>query len=277
MLNAMLATVLALTVIIHMFNTLAYAVRPAGVSTKRIAIAFSLWNLLFLVSSTANTIQGPLMSSIIDEAERAGTGLGNLGYLSADFRLVLLAATVGTVLGTIMIPSFIKVFERSIMLFDRVGSIVGMIKAAFSREKVRRVLTEVRLPSADMARRAREKGIPKRILLLNFVITGIFTTGVLSALYAGIMEPGFARTTLSMSAVVNGIGQVLSAIMVDPRVATITDEAARGIRPVADVRHMTFYLALSRIAGTLLAQVLFMPAAALIALVAKLIGSLGIG
>jgi len=266
-------TVLVLTVIIHMFNTLAYAVRPAGVSTKRIAVAFSLWNVLFLVSSTANTIQAPFMSSIIDKAVESGSE--SLHYLVADFRLVLLAATIGTVLGALLIPSFIKIFIRSIMLFERVGSVPRMITMAFSREKVRKAVADVRLPSVEAVRRAREKGIPRRIMLLNFIITGVYTTGVLSALYAGIMEPGLARTTLAMSAVVNGIGQILSATMVDPKVAAITDEAARGVRAEEDVRHMTLYLVLSRAAGTMLAQAFFLPAAGLIVHAARIIATFG--
>ena len=263
------ATVLLLTVVIHMFNTMAYAVRPAGVTTKRIAIAFSLWNVLFLVCSTANTIQGPFMSSIIDKAVRSGAGPES--YIGTDFRLVLLSATVGSILGALLIPSFIRIFVRTIMLFDRVGSVPSMLVAAFSRDKMRKAAAEAELPRMEMVRRARQKGIPRRIVLLNFIITGVFTTGVLSALYAGVMEPTLARTTLSMSAVVNGIGQVLSATMVDPRVASITDEAARGVRPAGDVKHMTLYLALSRIAGTVLAQVIFVPAAWLIAFVSGLI------
>lgn len=266
-----LTAVLALTIVIHIFNTLSYAVRPAGVSTKRIAIAFSLWNVLFLVSSTANTVQGPFMSNIIDAALNAASGPEVLNFIVTDFRLVLWAATIGTVLGTLLIPSFIKIFTRSIMLFDRVGSVPGMFVAAFSREKLHRVVADVHLPNADTVRRAREKGIPRRIMLLNCIITGIYTTGVLSALYASLLEPGLARTTLAMSAVVNGIGQVLSATMVDPKVASITDEAARGIRAEEDVKYMTLYLAFSRVAGTLLAQVFFVPAAVLVAYVSKMI------
>jgi hypothetical protein len=44
----------SLTFVIHLIGTLAYAVRIAGVRTRRIAISFALFNILVLVSRTSN-------------------------------------------------------------------------------------------------------------------------------------------------------------------------------------------------------------------------------
>ncbi|PKM83308.1 MAG: hypothetical protein CVU89_00700 [Firmicutes bacterium HGW-Firmicutes-14] len=52
--------------------------------------------------------------------------------------------------------------------------------------------------------------------------------------------------------------------LTDPHVASITDEAARGKRPDGDVKILSMYLAFSRIGGTLIAQLFFVPAALLI-------------
>ena len=48
-----LAIICLLTFIIHLIGTLAYAVRIAGVRTRRIAVSFALFNILILVSRTA--------------------------------------------------------------------------------------------------------------------------------------------------------------------------------------------------------------------------------
>jgi hypothetical protein len=55
-------TIFTLTFLIHLIGTLAYAVRIAGVRTRRIVVALSLFNLLMLLSRTANSFQAPTTS-----------------------------------------------------------------------------------------------------------------------------------------------------------------------------------------------------------------------
>jgi hypothetical protein len=57
-----LITICALTFVIHLIGTLAYAVRIAGVRTGRIAVSFALFNILVLVSRTSNSFQGPFLA-----------------------------------------------------------------------------------------------------------------------------------------------------------------------------------------------------------------------
>ena len=48
--DANLLFICFLTLVIHVVGTLAYAVRIAGIKTQRIAISFSLFNILALIS-----------------------------------------------------------------------------------------------------------------------------------------------------------------------------------------------------------------------------------
>lgn len=265
-----------MTTIIHLINTLNYSVRLAGVKTKRLAIAFSLFNVIFLISSTANTVQAPLLAKISDKLF-AGVERGsalyseNLVSLSWDIRLVLACATIGTVAGTMLIPSFVRIMSKGIFLFERTGSIPLLLALLFSPGKLRKVMADVYLPGTETVNRSHHPDIPKKLLTLNVLIIGVFTTGVLSALYAGSLVPEFGKTAAMLSSLVNGGAQILLATIVDPTVANITDQSIRGVRSEADVKSMVMYLAFSRIAGTLLAQVIFIPAAELIRLVAHLI------
>ena len=77
-----LAVICALTFVIHLIGTLAYAVRIAGVRTQRIAVSFALFNILVLVSRTSNSFQGPFLAKRIEENIRPRRGQG----LLADFR-----------------------------------------------------------------------------------------------------------------------------------------------------------------------------------------------
>ena len=56
-----LSIICALTFVIHLIGTLAYAARIAGVRTGHIATALTLFNLLVLISRTSNSFQAPLM------------------------------------------------------------------------------------------------------------------------------------------------------------------------------------------------------------------------
>ena len=83
-----------LTFVIHLIGTLAYAVRIAGVRTRRIAVSFSLSNILILVSRTSNSFQGPFLAKRIESNIAGGVSFGLLG----DFRWMLFSATLATIL-----------------------------------------------------------------------------------------------------------------------------------------------------------------------------------
>src|SRR5215475_13695815 len=82
--DAQLAVLFALTFLINLIGSLAYSVRIAGVRTGRIALSFSLFNLLVLVSRTANTFQAPLLAKRVEHQ----LGAGHAGSV-ADFRWLL--------------------------------------------------------------------------------------------------------------------------------------------------------------------------------------------
>jgi hypothetical protein len=57
---------------------------------------------------------------------------------------------------------------------------------------------------------------------------------------------------------------------VDPRSASIVDKTVKGQRPAAHVNSMIFWLAATAVLGTLLSQLLLLPASSLIGVVAHL-------
>jgi len=279
-----LLVVAVLTAVIHLINTLTYSVRLSGVRTRRLATAVSLFNVIFLLASTANTIQGPLLSSIVERAINIGEAQARgripadqliyqpvyqeqLVLLEQNIRFVIAAATVGTLVGTILIPAFVRIFIRAIFLFEETGSVPRMIGMVIvSPRRIFQLTRQVCLPRKDSLKliTARRISIPKGFLILNIIVTGVYTTGVLSSLYAGALFPEFRSTAALLSAVVNGIATVLAATVVDPTAASITDQALRGERSEDDVKQMALYLSCTRILGTIFAQVIFLPSACFI-------------
>ncbi|OPZ73847.1 MAG: hypothetical protein BWY80_00811 [Firmicutes bacterium ADurb.Bin456] len=287
-----LLIVAALTAVIHMVNTLIYAVRISGVRTKRLATALSLFNVIFLLASTANSIQGFLLASIVEKAISAGQKQAGipmpldqlvyhpayqeqLALLDHRIRFIIVAASLGTVLGALLIPAFVNIFNRAIFLFEETGSVPRMLMIMlFSPRKVFGAGGgQFRMPrkKAFQALSSRKGTIPKTFIILNFLVTGIYTTGVLSALYAGALFPDFRAAAATLSAVVNGVATILATTVVDPVAAVITDQALRGDRSEDDVKQMAIYLSVSRFLGTGLAQLLFVPSALMIKYFASLL------
>src|SRR5258706_15608426 len=106
-----LAVICLLTFVIHLIGTLAYSVRIAGVRTRRIAVSFALFNVLVLVSRTSNSFQGPFLAKRVEENLAQPTAHS----LTADFRWLLLSATVATVIGGFLIPTFQRLFSRAVL------------------------------------------------------------------------------------------------------------------------------------------------------------------
>jgi hypothetical protein len=138
-----LLVICGLTFVIHVIATLAYAVRIAGVRTRRIAVSFSLFGIIALVSRTANSFQGPFIAKRVelDIAHHMEHGL--LG----DFRLFLLTATVASTVGAFLIPTFQRYFSRAVDHFQANRSIPRLLLHIFSRGGVSYIRLGARLPS----------------------------------------------------------------------------------------------------------------------------------
>ena len=61
--------VMMLTFLITLIGTLAYSIRIVGVRTGKIALSFALFNIFVLLSRTANTIQGPMLTKYVEKSQ----------------------------------------------------------------------------------------------------------------------------------------------------------------------------------------------------------------
>ena len=263
----LLITVAALTALIHLINTLALSVRISGVRTHRLAIALSLYNVVFLLASTANSVLAPLMAAINERVINADpTALTTqlttvqLAGLEQQGRVILAAATVGTLIGAVCMPVFVRFFTRAIGLFEETGSVPRLIGRLLRSPRAKAAAPPLPVAATDAPRLP----IPKTFLALNALVAGLYTTGVLSAVFAGALNPETRQTAITLSPLINGFATVLAAAVVDPTAASITDQALNEERHADDVKRMTFYLSASRLTGTVLAQALFLPAAYLV-------------
>ncbi|WP_324739891.1 lipid II flippase Amj family protein [Tsuneonella sp. CC-YZS046] len=263
-----LAVICLLTFGINLIGALAYAARIAGVRTRRIAVSFALFNVLVLLSRLSNSFLGPFLAKRIENALAEGTG----EFLLRDFRMILLSATIATIAGTLMIPTVQRWFCSAINDFQDHRSIPKLVMHAFARGGlgyIRRTSTAPRMTHVAELRKPR--GISGTVIFLNVLAQALLTVGVVASLYAGYLYPEYRVTASQLSAVVNGFATILLFVLIDPQLSVMTDDVVAGNISEPMFRRTIVWLSLSRIAGTLLAQMLFLPAAWLVVLVAGVI------
>jgi len=259
-----LIELIILTVVIHIVDTLAYSVRLNSVKSGQVALSFSLFNMFVLVSRTANLFQGPLIAIII------GSGIDRDLNPVSDMRIVIFASTVGTILGIVLIPTFLKIFGAAVKRLELTGSVPSLVVEALHVNNLKRMVKSATRPSKTMLKRLRFREIPKRLLIINAVVTGIYTIGVLAANYSALLVPEHLRLAAGASAgLINGIATILLTFFIDPNSAIITDQALRGKRPYGDVKALVIMLIGTKLTGTLLGQLFFLPAAQIIAFIYK--------
>jgi hypothetical protein len=256
-----LAIICALTFIIHLIGTLAYSVRIAGVRTRRIAVSLALFNILLLVSRTSNSFQGPFLAKRIEKNLLHPATHG----LISDFRWLLLSATIASIAGAFLIPTFQRVFCRAVTAFQVHRSIPRLLLHICFRGGLAHIRDSVSVPASGNVTALRTEGsISKGTILLNVIVVALWTVGVFAPLYAGYLNPQLRVTCSTLSAVVNGVATILMAIIIDPQLSVMTDDVLEGKQSEAGFRRAIVWLVGSRVAGTIVAQALLLPAASLI-------------
>lgn len=245
-----------LTALIHCAETLSYSIRLAGVRTGKLAVSLSLTGILLLVSRTANMAQSPLAGGLVDRAREQGEGVA----LREAFHWIIGASSLGTLLAMVLFPSCVLLFSRMIFHLEAAGSLPRMM-SSLNVVKLKNARTHLRKPKWSMLRSLRYHGVPNRLFLINTLVTGIYTVGVLSALYAAHLHPSMATFTAQSSGLINGVATVLLTVFVDPHLAMITDRAQHDPQVQAGLSRVLGAFMISRLAGTILAQALFVPAA----------------
>lgn len=260
--------VIILTFIIYIISTLSYSVRIVGVRTGRIAVSFAVFNVFALISRTANSIQAPLLAKTIESTIK----IGNPQSLLYIFRWILISTTLGTVIGALLMPTFIKVFGKAVESFSAYRSIPKLLLHGFSKSGIEQFKNSVTKPRKENIKQLKSlKMIPKRVVLLNTIAFAISTVGILASLYAGCLNPDFRTTCSTLSSVINGLATILMFIFIDPFISMLTDDVIRGEYTQLQFDRCIIFIVGGLIVGTILAQLLLVPAAEAIGFIAKLI------
>ena len=274
------AGALVLNGIVQMLAVGAYASRIAGVTTKRIALSISLFSLFAFTSRLANLFYAPLLGTISDRtgnAVQAALAAGSaalaapqVGQFELQLRAIVLSGTVGTLAGAMLLPTFEYMFGRGIASYERLGSVPRAVLRVCDPRVVADIVRSFRLPRPGQWGRYKLSSVPAKLLIANTVVQAVYAIGVVAAVDASVHDPVLARTAVSLSGIVNGIGTFAFTLFVDPTAAWIVDSAVHGKRTIEDVRAMVFWLTVTMVLGTVLSQLLLAPAAVVIDAAARL-------
>lgn len=268
LITTQLLFIAAFILIIHSIETLAYAVRLSGARVGLLASALALFNILVMVSRMANMMQQPFTGSLLDQAPAENS----LGFLEAQFRLIIGASSVGTIVGILLFPTFIALFSRAIIHLGEVnGSIPALVKRGFKEGYLKNIRKHIHIPRISDVKKIDWTGVPLRFFFINTIITAIYTIGVLSALYAALIVPERSATTIMASGLINGVATILLIIFIDPKISVMADKVIRGKGSYEQLKATSVMMVLSRLCGTLVAQLLFIPGAYYIAWFTKFI------
>ena len=265
--SGQVAAVFLFTFVIHLTSTLSYALRMAGVRTGRIAVSFALTNLLLLVSRTSNTFQGPLLAKHVERNILDGTP----GDATSDFRLLMLAATLATCCGALLVPTSQRLFAAAIEAFTRHRSLPRLLLRVLTPAGLRRARAAMSVPSTKNLTRLSLRRAPLRLVAFNALATALLTVNVFASLYAGCLNPELRMTANNLSPVVNGLSTILLFVYIDPYLSILTDDVLAGRESESFFRRCVVLFIGGRLLGTLLAQFLLLPAARGILFIANLL------
>lgn len=265
--TSQIALVLGLTFLINLITTLSYSVRIVGIRTGRIAVSFALFNILVLISRTANGFQAPLLASTIEKNINSGSG-PNL----PDFRLIILSCTISTLFGGLLIPTFQRILSIAVEKFSIYKSVPKVLLYGFTKSGVTSIRENIVIPSTKNITGVDLKNdFPWKVFIMNVVAVAIITIGVLSSLYAGYFNPAFRTTASSLSAIINGFSTILMFVFIDPFLSVMTDDVVLGKTSESLFRKYIVYMVFARVIGTVIAQIILIPAARIIAIIAGMI------
>jgi hypothetical protein len=149
-------------------------------------------------------------------------------------------------------------------------SLPRLIVRALSPAGWTQLRAAVTLPgAASVAALSRGSRPPGWVLVSNVVATAVLTVGVFASLYAGHIDSTLRVTSNQLSSVINGVATLLLFVIVDPHLSLLTDDVVEGRSGEPHLRRSVMWLLGTRLAGTVLAQALLVPAASGIAVVAR--------
>lgn len=246
--------------VVTAIETLAYSTRLSGARVGLIASAISLFNTLVVTSRFSTMFQQPLTGKLIAEVPE---NANRLQFLEHQFRILIGFTSLGVIIGIFLFPSFIAIFSRAIIqLSNERGSVYALTKKWFNLKGFKRIVKCFRLPKPALLKGINKQTFPKRLFAVNVIITAVYTVGVLASIYGSLLtDPKYAQAVVLSSGIINGIATILLTLFIDPKASVLADQVSKDKTKYNYLKSYSVAMITSKFAGTILAQLIFIPAA----------------
>lgn len=262
--NIQIIIVVILNIIISIIGTLAYSVRLVGIRTGKIAITYSVFNILSLVSRLAVTFQVPILTKYVEYNANASEVI----YI---FYAIILVSGGATVVGAFLIPTFQRIFYKGVLRFSIEKSIPKLVIHSFSKAGISYMKDCIAIPVSTNITKIQYKKLPVKIIIFNVIAVALLTVGSVAPIYAGKLAPDLRATCITLSSIINGTATILMSIFIDPHLSIMTDEVIDGKCSEEDFRSCVVAMVGSRSIGTFAASLLLIPASYFIVFTARII------
>ncbi|MFN8608604.1 MAG: DUF2837 family protein [Vulcanimicrobiota bacterium] len=252
--------IIALNVLITTCSSTTYAARVSAVMTRQVALALAVYNFFFLVTRLSQQVYAPLLGSLSDFLVKTG----QVDKLEWQFRGIIAGATAGSLLGLLLLPTFVEVINQAVRQLLIHKSIPKVLARCLRPSAWPTIIGCLKPPGLLGVRPSDLKRIPNFFLIGNVLVLSIHTMGMFAAVCAGAYlrstsESAASAATL-LSSVVNGVATITLSLVVDPTSSRITDQCEREQRAMIDIKATAVFLLLGMFFGTVLSQVFFTPA-----------------
>lgn len=265
-----LVLLFGVSALISLLSCTTIATRIAAVNTKKVAMAFAVYNIFFLVTRFANLFYLPYLGIYIDRAEQTQ----NFLLLEQQIRFLIYGNLFGTAVGWFLLPSFVEFYQKAIEALDKYKSMVKVIILFITKPaNWIKAIKCFKAPSFMGAKFFKLEGAPANFLIFNMFATAIWTVGALCALYASGVHPEVKRTAVLLSGLVNALAAIFFSVIVDPKASLITDNIVKGETKEEQIYAVSLHLMLGNVLGAVIAQFFFMPGANLISSTAVTMGN----
>ncbi|MCW3096489.1 MAG: hypothetical protein JWL77_2107 [Chthonomonadaceae bacterium] len=155
--------------------------------------------------------------------------------------------------------------QQLFFIFGAYRSVFRLLSHGFSRAGLNYLAHSVRLPAKEnLTQLTQGPNLPVRVILFNIVATAVSGVGVFASLYAGCLHPSLRLTAGSLVGIISGLSMILLTVFIDPYLSILSDDVVEGKVSEPHFRKAVGWLVGSRMAGTVLAQAMLIPAAYLI-------------
>ncbi|MFN4183021.1 MAG: lipid II flippase family protein, partial [bacterium] len=204
--------------IMAMIDTLGLSTRVSGVLTGRLALSLSLFNVIILAARLSNLLQAPIVGSMADFAVQHQL---SSSWMLAKIRILIGFSTLGVLLGAFLTPWFVRVFVLVMNRYEEQKTVWRTFFSFFPPGEWRHIFGCFQFPTYEVFFRYFRyfRRLPWDVLVWHIFVTGFYTVGVLSTIFAAVLKPELRATAIQLSGIVNGLATFLLFTIVDPPAA----------------------------------------------------------